>query len=129
MAPTLASHGLLATPSSTGMQIDLFISFPFEAYLHPVGRAHITFTRFALLFRVDLDIEQGTPTGYAAFVNRIRERAEGCEKRIYITAAPQCPFPDANIGQALNGALFDAIYVQFCASYSSPLYVVCRSAP
>ena len=91
-------------------------------------RAPITFTRFALLFRVDLDIEQGAPTGYATFVNQIRERAEGCEKRIYITAAPQCPFPDVNIGQALNNASFDAIHVQFCASYSSTLSVVYRSA-
>ena len=56
-----------------------------------------------------MDIEQGAP-GYAAFVNQIRERAEGCEKHIYITAAPQCPFPDANIGQALNDAPFDAMY-------------------
>ena len=103
-----------------------FFPFPFGSYLHPGGRAHLTSN---LLFRVTLDIEEGSPTGYAAFVNRIRERAEECEKRIYITAAPQCPFPDANIGQALNDAPFDAIYVQFCTPYSCTLYTVCRSAP
>jgi hypothetical protein len=32
----------------------------------------------------------------------------------YVTAAPQCPFPDAEIGNALNNAFFDAVYVQFC---------------
>lgn len=32
----------------------------------------------------------------------------------YITAAPQCPYPDANIGDALNEAPFDAVFVQFC---------------
>ena len=32
----------------------------------------------------------------------------------YITAAPQCPYPDAYIGAALNEAPFDAVYVQFC---------------
>jgi hypothetical protein len=34
--------------------------------------------------------------------------------RYYITAAPQCPFPDAKVGDALNNADFDAVYVQFC---------------
>lgn len=34
--------------------------------------------------------------------------------RYYVTAAPQCPFPDASIGAALNNASFDAVYVQFC---------------
>ena len=38
-------------------------------------------------------------------------------RKYYITAAPQCPYPDANIGEALNEAHFDAVYVQFCASY------------
>ena len=32
-----------------------------------------------------------------------------------MTAAPQCPYPDQNIGDALNEASFDAVYVQFCA--------------
>lgn len=35
--------------------------------------------------------------------------------RYYITAAPQCPFPDAYTGPAINQSRFDAIYVQFCA--------------
>ncbi len=37
-------------------------------------------------------------------------------RKYYITAAPQCPYPDANIGAALNEAHFDAVYVQFCTS-------------
>jgi hypothetical protein len=47
-------------------------------------------------------------------VNRLRERAKNGTKKLYVTAAPQCPFPDAYIGQALNDAPFDAVYVQFC---------------
>lgn len=35
-------------------------------------------------------------------------------KYYYFTAAPQCPYPDAYIGAALNAAPFDAVYVQFC---------------
>ncbi|CAL1717246.1 unnamed protein product [Somion occarium] len=67
----------------------------------------------AVLDGVDLDIESGTPAHYAAFVNRIRSHSSGASKKFYITAAPQCPFPDANIGDALNQASFDAVYVQF----------------
>ncbi|KAK7682490.1 hypothetical protein QCA50_014290 [Cerrena zonata] len=67
----------------------------------------------AVLDGVDLDIESGTPAHYAAFVNRIRSHASGASKKYFITAAPQCPFPDANIGDALNQASFDAVYVQF----------------
>ena len=76
--------------------------------------------RFVLIvvnLRVDLDIEQGISAGYAAFVNQLRERAKSGTKQLYVTAAPQCPFPDAYIGQALNEAPFDAVYVQFCTLF------------
>ncbi|KAJ7627354.1 glycoside hydrolase superfamily [Roridomyces roridus] len=57
---------------------------------------------------VDLDIEIGDPTGYAAFVNQIRALSAGASKQYFVTAAPQCPFPDVHIGGALNAASFDA---------------------
>ncbi|KAJ7113405.1 glycoside hydrolase superfamily, partial [Mycena epipterygia] len=66
----------------------------------------------AVLDGVDLDIEVGDPTGYAAFVSQIRALSAGAGKPYYVTAAPQCPFPDAHIGSALNTANFDAVYVQ-----------------
>ena len=67
-----------------------------------------------IYFSVDLDIENGAPGGYAAFVNRLREHEKGGSNPLYITAAPQCPYPDVYIGEALNQASFDAVYVQFC---------------
>ncbi|KZT23268.1 glycoside hydrolase family 18 protein [Neolentinus lepideus HHB14362 ss-1] len=67
----------------------------------------------AILDGVDLDIESGTSAHYAAFVNRIRLHASGADKTYYITAAPQCPYPDAYIGGTLNAAPFDAVYMQF----------------
>ena len=68
----------------------------------------------AVLDGIDLDIESGTPAHYAAFVNQIRSLAAPTGKKYIITAAPQCPYPDAYIGAALNEADFDAVYVQFC---------------
>ncbi|KAL4599915.1 hypothetical protein ACB092_11G161500 [Castanea dentata] len=38
-------------------------------------------------------------------------------KKVYLTAAPQCPFPDAYMGAALNTGLFDYVWVQF---YNNP---------
>ncbi|KAJ7178629.1 glycoside hydrolase [Mycena crocata] len=67
----------------------------------------------AVLDGVDLDIEGGGPTGFVAFVNQLRTHTAAASKKYYVTAAPQCPFPDANLGAVLNAVAFDAVYVQF----------------
>ncbi|THH09867.1 hypothetical protein EW145_g1710 [Phellinidium pouzarii] len=67
----------------------------------------------AVLDGVDLDIEGGSSASYPAFVNQIRSLSSGASKTYYVTAAPQCPFPDASLGSVLNSANFDAVYVQF----------------
>ncbi|KIL71002.1 glycoside hydrolase family 18 protein [Amanita muscaria Koide BX008] len=71
----------------------------------------------AVLDGIDLDIEQGSPTHYPAFVQRIRSLASGTQKQYYVSAAPQCPFPDQHIGDALNQAHFDFVFVQFYNNY------------
>ncbi|KAG6397449.1 hypothetical protein SASPL_143616 [Salvia splendens] len=38
-------------------------------------------------------------------------------KKVHLSAAPQCPFPDAWIGEALQKGLFDYVWVQF---YNNP---------
>lgn len=89
--------------------------------------------------RIDLDVEGGGSAHYAAFVTQIRAHASGASKKYYVTAAPQCPFPDANLGAVINAVGFDAVYVQFCESLcalcsvsralglSQPLFSVARS--
>ncbi|KAH9847234.1 glycoside hydrolase superfamily [Lenzites betulinus] len=67
----------------------------------------------AVLDGIDLDIEGGSTAYFDSFVNRIRQLASGASKRYYVTAAPQCPYPDAYLGTVLNQASFDAVYVQF----------------
>ncbi|TFK76820.1 glycoside hydrolase [Pluteus cervinus] len=64
----------------------------------------------AILDGVDLDIEGGTSAGYAAFVNKIQALAKSTGRKYYITAAPQCVYPDAALSGVLNSAYFDAIY-------------------
>ncbi|KAG8859300.1 Chitinase 1 [Tulasnella sp. 330] len=70
----------------------------------------------AVLDGVDLDIESGSQS-YVPFVNQLRSHFTGASKKYYISAAPQCVYPDAAIGATLNAASFDAIYVQF---YNNP---------
>ncbi|KAH8093174.1 glycoside hydrolase superfamily [Phellopilus nigrolimitatus] len=59
----------------------------------------------------------GSSTGYAAFVTRLRSHASSASKQYYVTAAPQCPFPDASLGSVINAVGFDAVYVQFYNNY------------
>ncbi|KAF8516863.1 glycoside hydrolase superfamily [Gautieria morchelliformis] len=73
----------------------------------------------AVLDGVDLDIEGGSTVYYDSFINQIRSHAAGASKPYYITAAPQCPFPDAYLGTVLNAAPFDAVYPQFYNNYCS----------
>ena len=51
----------------------------------------------------------------APFASRLRELADADDsKRIYLTAAPQCPYPDAADKDILNGPVsIDAVFVQF----------------
>lgn len=97
---------------------------------------HSTYSRPKFWYRksVDLDIESGSSAHYNTFVNTLRSIAKGAPKkyvvyldlililrillhRYYVTGAPQCPFPDKELGNALNSAFFDAVYVQFCGSF------------
>ncbi|KAI8147614.1 glycoside hydrolase superfamily [Fennellomyces sp. T-0311] len=68
----------------------------------------------------DLDIEGGGPTGYAAFVKELRKLfKKDSSKDYYITAAPQCPFPDAMLGEVIDEVGVDAVNVQFYNNYCS----------
>ncbi|KAJ6411096.1 hypothetical protein OIU84_007784 [Salix udensis] len=66
----------------------------------------------AVLDGVDFDIEQGSALYWedlAGFLSKYGNRG----RKVYLAAAPQCPFPDRNLGTALNTGLFDYVWVQF----------------
>ncbi|KAJ2889719.1 Chitinase 1, partial [Coemansia aciculifera] len=72
----------------------------------------------AVLDGIDLDIEGGSNSGYAAFISQLRAHyASDPTRQYYIAAAPQCPFPDAYLGSTLNSAWFDMVFVQFYNNY------------
>ncbi|XP_044972584.1 acidic endochitinase-like [Hordeum vulgare subsp. vulgare] len=70
----------------------------------------------AVLDGIDFDIETGNSAHYdelATFLSQYS--AQG--RKVYLTAAPQCPYPDASLAPALQTGLFDNVWVQF---YNNP---------
>jgi len=70
----------------------------------------------AVLDGIDFDIEGGTNQHWddlARFLSAYSKQG----KKVHLTAAPQCPFPDAWVGNALQTGLFDYVWVQF---YNNP---------
>lgn len=66
----------------------------------------------AVLDGIDFDIELGS-TRYWDDLARYLSAYSNQGKKVYLTAAPQCPFPDRFLGAALNTGLFDYVWVQF----------------
>ncbi|KAL1546234.1 chitinase [Salvia divinorum] len=71
----------------------------------------------SVLDGVDFDIEGGTSHHWDELAGALHGHSKGNKKKVYLTAAPQCPYPDAWIGGALQTGLFDCVWVQF---YNNP---------
>ena len=80
------------------------------------------FVNIAVLDGIDFDIEGGSNKHWDDLA-RYLSGYSNMGKKVYLTAAPQCPFPDAWVGGALKTGLFDYIWVQF---YNNP---PCQYAP
>ncbi|GKU89199.1 hypothetical protein SLEP1_g3367 [Rubroshorea leprosula] len=70
----------------------------------------------AVLDGIDFDIELGS-TGFYDDLARYLSAYSSRGRKVYLTAAPQCPFPDSFLGTSLNTGLFDYVWVQF---YNNP---------
>ncbi|SCU89036.1 LAFA_0E15852g1_1 [Lachancea sp. 'fantastica'] len=65
----------------------------------------------------DFDIENQNPTGYAALAKKLREHFNSASRDYYLSAAPQCFYPDASVGDLLNNAEIDFAFIQFYNNY------------
>ncbi|XP_024975194.1 acidic endochitinase SE2-like [Cynara cardunculus var. scolymus] len=65
----------------------------------------------AVLDGIDFDIETGTGQFWDNLAKALA--AHSSEKKVYLSAAPQCPIPDANLDAAIKTGLFDYVWVQF----------------
>ncbi|XWS37924.1 hypothetical protein CRYUN_Cryun19dG0086900 [Craigia yunnanensis] len=66
----------------------------------------------AVLDGIDFDIELGS-TKYWDDLARYLSAYSSQGRKVYLTAAPQCPFPDRFLGTALTTGLFDYVWIQF----------------
>ncbi|KAM7273324.1 hypothetical protein ACFE04_027988 [Oxalis oulophora] len=61
---------------------------------------------------IDFDIELGSTKHYddlAKYLSKYSTKS----RKVYLSGAPQCPYPDSFLGAALNTSLFDYVWVQF----------------
>ena len=70
----------------------------------------------AVLDGIDFDIEGGSTQHWDDLARSLSAYSTQ-SKKVYLTAAPQCPYPDAHLGDALKTGLFDYVWVQF---YNNP---------
>lgn len=84
---------------------NLFLGGTADSTLRPFGSLKLD--------GLDIDNESGDPTGYTAFVTAMRSYyASDTSKTYYLTAAPQCPYPDASVPLDVCTQL-DYVWVQF----------------
>jgi chitinase len=79
----------------------------------------------AVLDGFDLDIENGSPKYFISMVKQLQRRFKQSDRTFYMAAAPQCPFPDAMLGDVLNEAPFDMVFVQH---YNNPSCAIANKA-
>ncbi|XP_059318201.1 acidic endochitinase-like [Lycium ferocissimum] len=65
----------------------------------------------AALDGIDFDIEGGTTKHWDELARALSGFSR--QRKVYLSAAPQCPFPDAWLDGALKTGLFDYVWVQF----------------
>ena len=61
----------------------------------------------------DFNIENNNKIGYAALVSKLRSLFTVGSKDYYISAAPQCPYPDSSVGDLLQNSDVDFAFIQF----------------
>lgn len=71
----------------------------------------------AVLNGIDFDIEAGGANYYDVLAQTLSNYGKKAGRKVYLSAAPQCPYPDAHLDKALATSLFDFVWVQF---YNNP---------
>ncbi|CCD26758.1 chitinase NDAI_0I01890 [Naumovozyma dairenensis CBS 421] len=72
---------------------------------------------FAVVDGFDFDVENNNSVGYSALVQKLRSLYETGSKQYYISAAPQCPYPDVSVGPLLESENIDFLFIQFYNNY------------
>mmetsp|Transcript_1510 Transcript_1510/g.1508 ORF Transcript_1510/g.1508 Transcript_1510/m.1508 type:complete len:432 (-) Transcript_1510:26-1321(-) len=72
----------------------------------------------AIVDGFDFDLENQQQTGVPALGKELRSYfAKDSSKTYYLSAAPQCPYPDASVGDLLSDVDIDFAFIQFYNNY------------
>ncbi|KAK4279425.1 hypothetical protein QN277_011210 [Acacia crassicarpa] len=101
---------------SSGSQLIKIISNPYKSEI-PINQNTICYvipvvTRplgDAVLDGIDFDIKAGDGQHW----DELAKALKGLNQNLILSAAPQCPFPDAHLSNAINTGLFNYVWVQF----------------
>ncbi|XP_074283973.1 acidic endochitinase Pun g 14, amyloplastic-like [Silene latifolia] len=61
-------------------------------------------------------LEAGTGANYDVLAKALQGHSIS-QRKVFLSAAPQCPFPDAHLSPAINNGVFDFVWIQF---YNNP---------
>lgn len=101
----IGSYGLSSTDDANSVADYLWDNFlGGSGSSRPLGAA--------VLDGIDFDIENGQSAHYDDLANALKGKGS-----VLLTAAPQCPYPDASLGPALQTGQFDNVWIQF---YNNP---------
>ncbi|KAG5416908.1 CHT1 [Candida metapsilosis] len=67
----------------------------------------------------DFDIENKDQTGYPALAKQLQSYFASGSKKFYLSAAPQCPYPDQSVGDLMSQVDLDFAFIQFYNNYCS----------
>lgn len=72
----------------------------------------------AIVDGFDFDIENNDQTGYVALANELKNiYSQDSSKSYYLSASPQCAYPDQNVGDLLSNVELDFAFIQFYNNY------------
>ncbi|CAO2818560.1 unnamed protein product [Amaranthus hypochondriacus] len=67
----------------------------------------------AVLDGIDFDIEEGPTHYYGVLAKTLNELGISNRRKVHLSAAPQCPYPDTWLNKALHTNIFDYVWIQF----------------
>ncbi|KAI5966699.1 CHT1 [Candida pseudojiufengensis] len=73
----------------------------------------------AIVDGFDFDIENKQQTGYVTLANQLKNYFSKSSKKFYLSAAPQCPYPDESVGDLMSQVDLDFAFIQFYNNYCS----------
>ncbi|KAF7133321.1 hypothetical protein RHSIM_Rhsim09G0203000 [Rhododendron simsii] len=104
----IGNYSLVSQADAKNVSLYLWNNFlGGKSSTRPLGKAKLD--------GIDFDIEQSSANWN--YLARYLNRYNKFKKKVYLSAAPQCPYPDAHLGNALETGLFDYVWVQF---YNNP---------